>query len=58
VWSSPSESRSWADRLTPGRSDGEPELRRKRAAIVEAIDDAQARILRIEAEARELDSRP
>lgn len=58
VWSSPAASRTWNDRLVPGRGDSEPELRSKRDAIVRAIDDAQARIQRIEAEARDLDARP
>ncbi|HET7755407.1 MAG TPA: hypothetical protein VFK85_15990 [Anaeromyxobacteraceae bacterium] len=58
VWSSPAESRSWNERLAPGRGDGAPELKRKREAIVGAISEAEARIQRMEAEARELDARP
>jgi hypothetical protein len=58
VWSSPAASRAWSERLVPARGDSEPELRAKRDAIVRAIDEARARIQRIEAEARDLDARP
>jgi hypothetical protein len=58
VWSSPAASRAWSDQLVPARGDSEPELRTKRDAIVRAIDEARARIQRIEAEARDLDARP
>jgi hypothetical protein len=58
VWSSPAASRAWSERLVPARGDSESELRTKRDAIVRAIDEARARIQRIEAEARDLDARP